>query len=126
MILWKKDNIDIVKRHEEISQAYQIKNPEKIQGYDGYFNFCFGEIWIDETIKGIIEKNIIFKNVLDDLLNRFLFDDYGDVTVNEKDANMENRYFWGQFVGLHGKYRTEYGLINIVIIAKGVTHITII
>lgn len=125
MILWKKDNIDIEKRHKQISQAYRIENPENIQGYCGHFNFCFGEIWVDETVKEIIEKNPIFENVLDELLSKFGFDDYGEITVNEKDTNMENRYFWGQFVGLHGKYQTTYGWINIVMIEKDVTHITI-
>lgn len=125
MILWKKDTLDADAIHNQVSKTYKIENPERIQGYTGYFNFHFGEIWIDELIEEIIKKDAKFETLLEELLKRLRSNDYGDISQDDKDLNMENRYFFGCFIGLKGVYKTTFGIINIKIVDKNSTHITI-
>lgn len=125
MILWKKDVSDSEAIRDRVSEAYKIENPDKVQGYAGYFNFHFGEIRIDEAIAKLIEKNSEFEKSLEEFLRRFSADDYGDITQDEKESNAENKYFFGCFVGLEGRYATPFGVVNIKIIDSNNTHITI-
>ncbi len=127
MILWKNDISihDSIQIRDQIAHTYIIQNPEKINGYYGFFDFRFGEIWIDEFIGELIKKDITYENFLEDLLKRFSSDDYGIISEDEKKSNMENRYFFGSFVGLRGAYKTKYGVVNICIIDKNITYLTI-
>ena len=124
MILWKKDEFDADEMRKKVSEAYKISSPEKIHGYSGYFNFCFGNIWIDCKIDKMIRSNPEYEKLLEELLQRFRKDDYGDVSEDDKDLNTENKYVFGCFTRLKGVYTTQFGVIKIEITDINNTHIT--
>lgn len=121
MKLWKEDGATLNPVPEKVYKT--IKSPEKIQGFAGCFKFCFGQIWIDDKIEESIKNIAEFEKLLEDLLKRFRADDYGNVSQQERELNLENKYFFGCFVGLKGKYDTQFGTISIEIEDSDTTHI---
>lgn len=124
MVLWKRDDVDKEAVKESVSKAYKVAKPENIRGYDGYFSFNFGDIYIAKEIKNLL-NDLKFKHTIDDCLTRFRSFDYGNITKDEKSLNDENRLFFGINYQLVGKYETEYGDIKIEVPDYETTEISV-
>lgn len=121
MLFEKEDCINFDSIHNNLQKGFGISHPEAIQGYNGYFGFSFGRIYIDDAIAKIIESNEPITEIIDDCLDKFRSFDYGSITKEEADLNFENRLFFGLNVGSIGRYIVSYGSIVIRVISSSQT-----
>lgn len=127
MILWKKDFNDTEEIRRKVSNGYTgIKQPEKIQGFAGYFLFCFGDIYVSEEVFSLFDTDRDFEKFVSDCLDKFKALDYGIATKDEQALNIENRLFFGINFQLVGRYQTKYGTLKVEVPKFEKTEISLI
>ena len=98
---------DPEKIHSALQKGLRIEHPEKIKGYVGYF-FDLGDVYASGYIAGQMDDEQFRAFVMDSLK---LFDkgEYGDISRNDRDENIENRWMFGidSLFGRYGYYLTE-------------------
>ena len=93
---------------DQISQAYGIKNPEKISGYEGFF-FKLLDIYAVGKLERDLDNNPLLINELLEMVTKYKKCEYGAVTPQEEDNNLENRYLCGSSVWTIARYGTCKG-----------------
>ncbi len=84
-------------------QGYGIKRPDKISGFMGFF-YRLPDIFVYGKLETWLEHNENLEDELKSFINRFKAEDYGFVTRNEYDANVENRWLCGSCKRSIGRY----------------------
>ena len=98
---------DPEKIHSALQNGLRIDHPEKINGYAGYF-FDLGDVYASGYIAGQMNDEE-FRTFVMESLKQFDKGEYGDISRNDRDENIENRWMFGisnQF-GRYGYYLTE-------------------
>ena len=92
---------DPEKIHSALQKGLRIEHPEKIKGYAGYF-FDLGDVYASGYIAGQMDDER-FRAFVMDSLKRFDKGKYGDISRNDLDENIENRWMFG-IDRLFGRY----------------------
>lgn len=106
-----KRNIEDVKQQLCKATGINPQSSHRPHGFGAVVAFDFGDIYIDDYLN--IQLNDELKNDIDNCLIRLIKDDYGNVTEDEKDDNVENRYFGGG--DIIGRYEIAIGVIEITV-----------
>ena len=109
-----KRDIEDVKQQLCAATGINPQSSHRPHGFGAVVAFDFGDIYIDDYLN--IQLNDELKNDIDNCLIRLLKDDYGNVTEDEKDDNVENRYFGGG--DIIGRYEIAVGVIEITVMNK--------
>ena len=126
MILWKSETYDAADVRDKVAAGYHIEDPEKIQGFNGYFGFTFGDVYISEDLSDILKNDPSLEREIVAAMDRFRSFDYGDASKDEKELNAENRLFFGINAQLTGRYKTPFGTIRIYVPDNGRTEISLL
>lgn len=98
---------------QQLKNASGIKNVAHLpHGFETVASFDFGDIFVDDAI--FQKLNIGVQAEIDSCLCRFLREDYGLITDEEREQNGELKYF-GSGYGLIAKYQTSIGIITILL-----------
>ncbi len=87
--------------HRGLQKGFRIEHPERITGYAGFF-FESGDVYAS----GYVAKQMDieeFRSFVMDSLRRFDKGDYGQISRNDEDENIENRCLFG-IDRLFGRY----------------------
>lgn len=115
MILYKKaQERDLQKVAQELYKASALCESRLPHGFYAVASFDFGDIYIDQALDEIINDEI--KRKIDESLLRFAREDYGEISEDEKDENLENKYF-GNGKNLVGRYAVKNGELEINLLA---------
>lgn len=124
MFLYKKAiPRDIEKIKQQALKGYGIdpNSNRRPHGFGAVVGFDFGDIYIDDTIAEKLSAEL--KEEIEEILLRFLKNDYGDLNADERDYNIENRYFGGGLI--IGRYELSCGKVEMKL-EDGKTEIKII
>ena len=114
MILYKKsEKRDYKKIAEQLYKGSRLTDSHIPHGFSSIVLFEFGDIYIDESINAILNADI--KYDIDYCLLQFSKDNYGIITEEEKDYNIENKYL-GNGKNLIGRYKITIGIIEIKVL----------
>ena len=98
------------KSYEQVVEAcqkgYGIKHPERISGFDAFF-YRLDDIYLYGKLETWVENNPELENELNVFIKRFLQEDYGFVTGDEQDNNIENKWLCGSCRWTIGRYYFE-------------------
>jgi hypothetical protein len=94
-------------------KGYGIEHPEKIQGFAGTFLFTLGDVYVTHEIDNITHESPSFGDELRFCMSRLMLDDYGLISEDEEEGNLENKYMFGHSVGQYGRYNTEAGIVRL-------------
>ncbi len=113
MIFYRKRvERDIDSVYCQLKMASGIKSDVQLpHGFESVASFDFGDIFVDEAISEKMKPCVQME--IDSCLCRFLQEDYGLISDEEKEQNGENKYF-GNGCNLIAKYQTSIGIIEIV------------
>lgn len=92
---------DPEKIHSALQKGLRIEHPEKIKGYEGYF-FDLGDVYVSDYIADRMDDGW-FRTFVTDSLKLFDKGEYGDISRNDRDENIENRWMFG-IGSLFGRY----------------------
>ena len=101
--------LDWEARHQELQRGYGVEHPERIHGYEGLF-FTLGDVYASDAVVKFMEWSEDFRAFVFQSLGRFAHDDYGDISENDHDENVEMKWLscgWPLF-GRYG-YKTVRG-----------------
>lgn len=110
---YQSKKIDQQKVFEATQKAYGVKNPASISGYYGTFLFSLGDIYVSEGLYETILNDTSLSDFLINIIDQFLKNDYGDVSSEEENENLANRYLFGNFSDMVGRYISRYGTITL-------------
>ena len=101
--------------HSGLQNGYRIEHPEKIAGYAGFF-FDLGDVYASGRISKQMDREE-FRLFVMESVKRFGKGDYGLISRDDEDENIENRYLFGidRLFGRYGYRRTEKDRFNVVI-----------
>ena len=94
---------------KSLQKGYGVEHPERIQGYAGLF-FSLGDVYASDAVMKFMESSEKFRTFVFQSLDRFEHDDYGDISENDHDENVEVKWLscgWPLF-GRYG-YKTDRG-----------------
>ena len=94
LYLYKKEqkrNID--DSRAQLYKATGLNSSYLPHGFEVFAGFSLGDVYIDEELKNNLDDNL--KKEIDSCLDKFLKDDYGVISSEEKESNIENKYFGG-------------------------------
>lgn len=80
---------------------------------EAFFNF--GEIYFEDEIYRLI--NCVLEKEIEQCLSRLAKDDFGEVSADEKDENIENKYL-GNGKNILGRYLTSIGIVEIKVLEE--------
>lgn len=80
------------------------------QGFSAIAMFNYQDIYVDDKLYLLLNNDI--RHEIENCLTRFSKDDYGIITEEDKDENIDNKYF-GNGKNIIGKYETSIGVILI-------------
>ena len=80
--------------HESLQKGYGIPYPEKISGYAAFF-MKYGDIIVSDSIAARMEINEDFRRFIFSSLQRFQNDDYGLISSDDWDNNIEDKWIAG-------------------------------
>ena len=106
-----KRDIENVKRQLCEATGINPQSSHRPHGFGAVVSFDFGDIYIDDYLNSQLDDEL--KNDINNCLTRLLKDDYGNITEDEKDDNVENRYFGGG--DSIGRYEIAIGVIQITV-----------
>lgn len=106
-----KRDIEDIKKQLYRASGINPKSSHRPHGFGAVVAFDFGDIYIDDYLNSQLNDEI--KNNIDNCLIRLLKDDYGNITEDENDDNVENRYFGGG--DIIGRYEIAIGIIEITV-----------
>ena len=89
--------------HETLQNGYGIEHPEKIAGYGAFF-MNYGDICVSDRIAFRMDHNEEFRNFVMDSLRSFQKDDYGQISRNDYDENVESKWILGGGGEMFGRY----------------------
>ena len=103
----KAEKRDPEKIHRTLQKGLRIEHPEKIMGYAGYF-FDLGDVYASGYVAEQMEDER-FRTFVMDSLKQFDEGEYGDISRNDLDENIENRWIFGidRLFGRYGYDLTE-------------------
>ena len=87
--------------HKGLQQGLRVNHPERITGYAGFF-FHLGDVYAEKNISERM-KYEPFGHFVIDAVKRYDKGDWGDISKNDEDENIENRYMFG-IDRLFGRY----------------------
>ena len=79
---------------EVYKAAYHIEHPERINGFAG---LCmnYGDIYVTDKIADRMDVNEKFKEFVHKSLEEFKTDEYGEISENDWDNNIEDKWIAG-------------------------------
>ena len=80
------------------------------QGFSAIAMFDYQDIYVNDEL--YLQLNSDIRLEIDNCLTRFSKDDYGIISDEDKDENVDNKYF-GNGKNIIGKYETSIGVILI-------------
>ena len=100
----KNDKRDVGQIHRNLQKGLRVEHPEKIMGYAGFF-FDLGDVYASGFIAEQMDFEE-FRSFVFDSLKRFNKGDYGQISQNDNDENVENRCLFGinRLFGRYGFY----------------------
>lgn len=105
-------DIDDIKQQLCNASGINPKSTQRPHGFCAVASFNFGDIYIDDFLNSQLGYKL--QEEIDVCLTKFLKDDYGNITIDEKDDNIENRYFGdGDIIG---RYHISLGTIEIIVL----------
>ena len=103
------EKLDWEARHQELQRGYGVEHPERIHGYAGLF-FTLGDVYASDWIAKLMDQSEKYRAFVFQSLERFENDDYGDISENDHEENVEVKWLscgWPLF-GRYG-YKTVRG-----------------
>ena len=103
------EKLDREARHQALQKGYGVEHPERIHGYAGLF-FTLGDVYASDEVMKFMEWSEDFRAFVFQSLDRYAHDDYGDISENDHDENVEVKWLscgWPLF-GRYG-YKTDRG-----------------
>lgn len=89
--------------YRSLQQGYRVKHPERIKGCASFF-FETGDVFVSGSIVQFWDVEEFREFVLRSL-RAFEKQDYGDISMDDIERNIENRYlFGGDLFGRYGYY----------------------
>lgn len=108
----KRSDRDIVNIRHQLKNASGIKSDVHLpHGFEAIASFDFGNIYVDDTVFQRLSPEV--QGEIDICLHRFLQEDYGLITDEEREQNGESKYF-GNGCGMVAKYQISIGMIAIL------------
>ena len=111
-LFYQDEKPDFRKIHDITSQGYGIQSPEKIHGYAGVFLFTLLDVYLSDRLEQVIDDNPELADVLQNLLKMFKKEEYGDISRDEEELNVEQRYLGGSHNYMIARYDTDIGRIE--------------
>lgn len=97
--------------YESVQKGYGIEHPERISGFRAAFYPCTPDIYVSDALEKILLENPSFASVLMDKHGKMMEHEFGDISEQVKDNNLESIYFNGGN-NIHGRYKTIHGMLN--------------
>lgn len=110
-LFYKDTKPDFSKIHDATSKGYGVQHPERIHGYAGAFLFTLLDVYLSERLEQLLEQKPELVPVLQNLLNKFKNEEYGDVSPDDEYSNVEQRYICGGHYYMIARYDTDAGRI---------------
>ena len=125
LVLYKKaENRNVKELSNQLCLASGI-NPQSAHrphGFSSIVSFNFGDVYIDNDIHLRINNKL--NEEIENCLERIKVDDFGSVSQDEKEMNIENKYFGcGKY--LVGRYEISIGVIELNVLSEK-TQITLL
>ena len=89
----------------EIKEGMGIPHPERVVGFFGLL-FSPGDVYISDHVDFLLQSRPGFDAFLKDSLQRFVNDDYGDISEWDREDNIELKWL-GPGIGLFARYCFE-------------------
>ena len=122
------EKMDRAARHQALQKGYGVEHPERIHGYAGLF-FTLGDVYASDWVAKWMDQSEIFRAFVFQSLERFENDDYGDISENDHDENVEVKWLscgWPLF-GRYGQMSDRYNgeqVLNAVIKIRRLKNVT--
>ena len=84
-------------------EGYGIKRPDKVSGFQSFF-YRLPDVYAIGMAEKWMDNNDEIKGEFREFIRRFMAEDYGFVTRDEKSINDENRWMCGSCRGSIGRY----------------------
>ena len=100
------EELDREARYQALQKGYGVEHPERIHGYAGLF-FDLGDVYASDWVAEWMDQSEGVRAFVFQSLERFENDDYGDISENDHDENVEVKWLscgWPLF-GRYG-YKT--------------------
>ncbi len=98
------------KSYEQVVEAcqkgYGVPHPERISGFDAFF-YRLDDVYLCGKLETWVQNNPKLENELNGFIKRFMKEDYGFVTRDEEDNNLENKWLSGSCWWTIGRYYFE-------------------
>ncbi len=88
---------------EGCRKGYGIKHPERVSGFNAFF-YRLMDIYLCGELETWVEQNPELEQYLNEFIERFKREDYGFVTRDEADLNLENKWLCGNCCRSKGRY----------------------
>ncbi len=88
---------------EQCQKVYGIEHPERVHGFDAFF-YRLMDIYLYGKLEKWVEQDPNLEQYLNEFIRRFKMEDYGFVTRDEADLNLENRWLCGSCCWAKGRY----------------------
>lgn len=111
-LFYQSPKFDIGKIYKEVQKGYGIEKPERVMGYAGTFLFTLGDVYTSDMLNRFMLKDVTLADYLSVIMNRFMKDDFGEVSKDIESNNLENRYIGGGSYMI-GRYNSFYGFIKL-------------
>jgi hypothetical protein len=89
--------------YKDCQRGYGIKEPDKVSGFMGFF-YRLPDIYAYGKVENWIDNNPKIEPELKRFIDRFYAEDYGFVTREEHDNNVESRWLCGDYSRTIGRY----------------------
>lgn len=106
------------KTAEELARGSGLTNGHFPHGFSALASFGLGDVYIDEKI--IALQNDRLTEEIDRCLLMLKNESYGEISDDEKDENLENKYF-GNGKNLVARYKTSVGVLEIKVLESFTT-----
>ncbi len=109
MVIFYRENSG-EKTYEEVTEVcrkgYGIKNPGRVSGFQGFF-FRLFDVYLYGKLEDWVRNNPKLEKPLVEFIRRFSAEDYGFVTVAERNNNLEGKWLCGSCSYTIGRYSFE-------------------
>ena len=107
-----KADKDITLLCQQLKKAYGVSGSHLPHGFHAIASFDLGNVYADDAIFKKLNSDVQCE--IDDCLQRFVREDYGDLTEEEREQNGESKYL-GNGGGMIARYKISIGMIEITV-----------